>query len=118
MRLTAMHEMSLCESLLQMLERQAPVQKFTRVRKVRLEVGIFACVEPEAMRFGFEALSHGTLAEGARLEIIQASGEAWCLICDRSVPVRARFETCPKCGHELVASNGGDELRIKELEVE
>jgi hydrogenase nickel incorporation protein HypA/HybF len=112
-----MHEMALCESVLAILEQQARVQHFTRVRRIQLEVGVFACVEAEAMRFGFAALIPGTLAEGARLDITRVAGEAWCLSCNRSVPVRARFGVCPECGHELLPPTGGDELRIKELEV-
>lgn len=112
-----MHEMSLCESVLQILEQQARVQNFTRVTKVQLEIGVFACVEPDAMQFGFEAVTPGTLAEGARLDIIRVSGEAWCLTCNRLVPVRVRIDACPACGHELLSPKGGDELRIKELEV-
>ena len=112
-----MHEMSLCESVLQILEQQARVQNFTRVTKVQLEIGVFACVEPEAMRFGFAAVTTGTVAEGARLDIIRVSGEAWCLTCNRLVPVRARVDACPACGHELLSPKGGDELRIKQLEV-
>jgi hydrogenase nickel incorporation protein HypA/HybF len=118
LRSAAMHEMSLCESVLRILEQQAHVQHFTRVTKVHLEIGMLACVEAEAMRFGFSAVTQGTLAEGARLDIIRVSAEAWCLSCNRVVPVHVRFDTCPSCGHELLSPNGGDELRIKELEVE
>ncbi|MGI9321650.1 MAG: hydrogenase maturation nickel metallochaperone HypA [Thiogranum sp.] len=109
--------MSLCEGVLQILERQARIQSFTRVRNVQLEIGVFACVEPEAMQFGFAAVTPGTLAEGARLDIVSVAGEAWCLTCNRPVPVRSRIDVCPECGHELLPPRGGDELRIKELEV-
>lgn len=113
-----MHEMSLCEGVLQILEEQAQTQKFSLVRAVCLEIGVFACVEPHAMQFSFEAVTQGTLAERARLEITQVPGEAWCVTCERMVPARARFDTCPTCGMDLLSPKGGDQLRIKELEVE
>lgn len=113
-----MHEMSLCESVLQILELQAQSQKFSRVTTVRMEIGAFACVEPEAMRFSFESVTRGTLAEHAQLEIVQTRGNAWCLSCERLIPVRQRFSVCPACNNDLLAPTGGDELRIKELEVE
>ena len=54
----------------------------------------------------------------AALEILETRPEAWCPACRRAVPVRERFDPCPDCnGFELQLS-GGDELRIKELEVE
>jgi hydrogenase nickel incorporation protein HypA/HybF len=113
-----MHEMSLCEGVLQVIEAEARAQHFLRVRRVRLEVGALACVEPEAMHFSFDAVTRGTLAQGAKLEIIRVAGEAWCLSCARAVSVDRRYENCPDCGSVLLQLTGGEELKIKSLEVE
>jgi hydrogenase nickel incorporation protein HypA/HybF len=113
-----MHEMSICESIVQTLEEQAAAQSYSRVRVVRLEIGPFAGVEPESLRFCFDAVTRGTLAESAGLEIISTQPEAWCLSCGKNVVIEARFDPCPECGGRHLQVNGGDELRIKELEVE
>jgi hydrogenase nickel incorporation protein HypA/HybF len=113
-----MHEMSLCESVLQIMNEQARAQGFTRVRRVRLEVGALAGVELEAMRFGFEVVTRATLADGAALEIIELPGQAWCLGCSSPVTVERRYDPCPKCGGHQLQVTGGDELRIKDLEVD
>jgi len=113
-----MHEMSLCEGVLQLLEAHAEKEGFRRVRVVRLEIGALAGVEPEAMRFGFDVVMKGTLADGARLEIIELPGRAWCLCCGESVEIGQRFDPCPKCGGYQLQITGGEELRVKELEVE
>lgn len=113
-----MHEMSLCRSILQTLEEHAQRKRFSRVRQVRLEIGALAGVEIHALRFGFEAVTRDTLAEGATLEIIAVPGRAWCIACRRPVAVRQRFDPCPACGGHVLRITGGDELRIKDLEVE
>ncbi len=113
-----MHEISLCEGVLQILEEQAQSQGFRQVKRVWLEIGALAGVDTEAMRFGFDAVMRGTLADGALLEIIDLPGNAWCMPCGRSVPVKARFDACPDCGSYQLQVTGGDEMRIKELEVE
>jgi hydrogenase nickel incorporation protein HypA/HybF len=113
-----MHEMSLCESIVGVLEEQASAQDYRRVKKVWLEVGELAGVEIEALRFGFEVVTRGTLAEGARLEVVDVPGEAWCLPCARTVPAHRRFDPCPLCSGYQLQVTGGEELRIKELEVE
>jgi len=113
-----MHEMSLCESICQIIEENARAQGFSRVKGVWLEIGELSGVEVEAMRFGFDAVSSGTLAEGARLEIIELPGTAWCMQCQKSVPAHRRFDACPECGGYQLQVTGGDEMRIKELEVE
>lgn len=113
-----MHEMALCESILQTLEAEARRQGFERVRTVRLEIGRLATVEPEALRFSFEVVTRDSLADGARLEIIEIPGSAWCMHCAQTVDIARRFDECPLCGGYQLQVTGGDEMRIKELEVE
>ena len=113
-----MHEMSLCESLIGVIEDQATVHDYRRVSRVRLEVGTLACVEPEALRFCFDLVTRGTLADGAELQIIEMKPEAWCLACSQAVSVLQRFGACPDCGSHQLEVSGGDQLRIKELEVD
>lgn len=113
-----MHEMSLCESILQIIEDEAQRQGFRRVIRVRLEIGRLSGVEIEAMRFGFDAVTRDTLADGATLEIIELPGIAWCLPCGREVEVGQRFDACPLCGSYQLQVVGGDQMQIKDLEVE
>jgi hydrogenase nickel incorporation protein HypA/HybF len=113
-----MHEMSLCESILQIMETSAAEQGFKRVKTVWLEIGQLSGVELEAMRFGFDAVMRDSLAAGARLEIVELPGQAWCMKCSKTVAVRQRFDECPDCGSFQLQVTGGDEMRIKELEVD
>jgi len=113
-----MHEMSLCEGVIQVLEESARQQGFSRVKTVWLEIGALAGVEPEAMRFSFDVIKRGTLAEAARLEIIETPGQAWCLPCAKVIAIQQRFDACPDCGSYQLQVTGGEELRVKELEVE
>ncbi|MDX8405173.1 MAG: hydrogenase maturation nickel metallochaperone HypA [Mariprofundus sp.] len=113
-----MHEMSLCEGVIQLIEDQAVQQHFTRVNTVWLEIGALAGVEIVAMRFSFDAVAKDTLADGARLEIISIPGQALCPACRRSVQLYARFDACPACGHYPLELIAGEEMRIKELEVQ
>lgn len=113
-----MHEMSLCESLLGILEQEAEAQNFKRVKIVRLQVGAMSCAAPEALDFCFRTVSNGTIAHGARLELHRTPGRAWCMNCGETVPVLERYDPCPQCGGYELQVTGGDEMRIKDLEVE
>ncbi len=113
-----MHEMSICEGLVQVLEDQSTSQNYQKVKQVWLEVGPLAAVETEALRFCFDACTRNTLAEGALLHIIELPGSGWCLGCSQSIEVEQRYQACPACGSYQVQVTGGEELRIKELEVE
>ena len=113
-----MHEMALTQSLVELIEEEGRKQGFSRVRVVRLEIGALGSVEPEALRFCFEAVARGAIVEGARLDIDVVPGEGWCLDCAKSVPMFERFGACPECGRHHVRVAAGDDMRVKELEVE
>ncbi|MFG1391744.1 hydrogenase maturation nickel metallochaperone HypA [Xanthobacter agilis] len=112
-----MHEMALCESLRSALEEAARTQNFSKVTRVRLAVGRFAGVEVEALRFGFDVVMKGSLAEGADLVVLDEPGTAWCFGCNDTVPLAHRLDPCPRCGGERLLPNGGTEMTIKDLEV-
>lgn len=113
-----MHEMSLCEGILQIIEDEAAKQQYSKVKKVSLEIGALSGVELEAMRFGFDAVCRNSIAEGSLLEIIELPGQAWCMECAKTVEAKQRYDACPDCGSYQLQVTGGDEMRIKELEVE
>jgi hydrogenase nickel incorporation protein HypA/HybF len=113
-----MHEMSLTESVIEILAEEGRRQGFSRVKTVWLEIGALSGVEPEAMMFCFDVVARGTLAEGAQLEIVRAPGRGWCLACEKDVALAERFGPCPECGGHRVQMTAGDEMRVKELEVE
>jgi len=113
-----MHEMSLCESVIEILQQESEKQGFKKVKQVWLEIGTLSHVEPEAMRFCFDAVKQNTLAAEAKLTIIDIPGTAWCLNCAKNVPVQQRFDECPECGGVQLQVTEGEEMKIKELEVE
>jgi hydrogenase nickel incorporation protein HypA/HybF len=113
-----MHEMAICESIVQCLEEQAAQHNYARVKTVWLEIGPLAGVELEALHFSFDAVTRGTLAERAALKIIETKAQAWCMPCAKTVEVAQRFDPCPDCGSYQLQLTCGGELRIKELEVD
>jgi len=90
----------------------------TRVKKVRLEVGALAAVEPQALRFGFGVVSRGTQAEGSELDIVIVPGRAWCAQCEAERDIVRYGGSCQICGAVMLPRGGGDMLRVRELEVE
>ncbi len=113
-----MHEMSICEGIVQILQDQAKQQQYQKVNIVYLELGKFSTVEIPALEFCFEVVCRNTLAQGARLEIEVLPGLAWCMNCSKSIEIEQRFDPCPDCDGFQLQSEGGDELRIKALDVD
>ena len=112
-----MHEMSLAEGVLQLIEDAAREQQFEKVTTVWLEIGQLSGVEVEAMSFCFDVVTRDSIADGARLEIIALPGAGWCMKCAMTVPMTEVFGECPECGGHQLQVTGGTEMRVKELEV-
>lgn len=112
-----MHEMSLAEGIRQIVIDQSRAHGFARVRHLRLEIGAFAGVERRALEFAFDVVMRGSPAEGARLELLSLPGRARCFDCGELVDIADRLSPCPLCGSGKLLPEGGDEMRIKDMEV-
>lgn len=113
-----MHEMSLAEGIVQLIEEAAVREGFSVVKTVALEIGRLSAVEPEALAFCFDAATRGSIAEGARLEIEHVPGSAVCLQCGAVAEIENLYDPCPKCAAFGLRVTGGTEMRVKELEVD
>lgn len=112
-----MHEMSLAEGIRSIVLDQARDHGFSRVTVLRLEIGRFASVEKPALEFAFDVVMRGSPAEGARLEMLDLPGQAMCYDCMKPVEIDHRLDPCPLCGGGRLIPQGGDEMRIKDMEV-
>ena len=64
-----MHEVSLAEGVIDVVERAAEGAHATAVSEVRVAVGELSNVEIEALAFAFESVKKGTVANDAKLVI-------------------------------------------------
>jgi hydrogenase nickel incorporation protein HypA/HybF len=113
-----MHEMSLAESVREIVDETARSNGARRVAVVRLEIGRLAQVEIEAMRFAFDVVKRGSLADTARLDIVETDGSAWCMQCSQAVVVTQRGDACPNCAGYQLQVTGGDRMRVMDIEIE
>lgn len=112
-----MHEMSLAEGILQIVADAARANAANRVQAVRLELGTLSHVERDALRFCFDAVTRDSVADGARLEILETPGRAWCMPCGASVDLRKLGDACPRCGSYQLQVTQGEEMRVKDIEI-
>ena len=109
-----MHEFGIMETL---LRDAAAAAQGEPVRRLKVRVGPLSGVVVDALRFAFEALSPGTLAEGARLEVAETRPEFRCPDCGILYETPVGEYRCPECGSaagELVA---GNEMELESIEV-
>ncbi len=113
-----MHELSFASALLEIVEDTARREQASRVTGVVLEVGVLAALALEPLRFCFDAVTRGTVAEGATLEVIEVPGEGRCARCEKTVAITSPYDACPTCGEGPVPVTRGNEMRVKSIQVE
>ena len=112
-----MHEVAIATALIDLVREEAAAARASRVTRLVVEIGALSHVDVHALRFAVDVAARGGLAEGATLEILEPEGSAYCLDCETSVPIAARGMPCPRCGGVKLLVQGGDEMRLKEMEV-
>ncbi|ABQ26132.1 hydrogenase maturation nickel metallochaperone HypA [Geotalea uraniireducens] len=110
-----MHEMSITQSVVEICTQNAGGR---RVTAVILEIGDLSGVVPDAIEFCFEACTRDTQLDGARLLIERVQALGRCRDCKAEFALSAYYDPCPACGGFGVDVLSGEELRVKELEVE
>ena len=109
-----MHELSITQSMVELCEQNAGGR---RVLSVTMEIGELSGMVPEAVEFCFDACTRDTLLEGAHLIIDLIPGRGRCN-CGVESPLNTYYDPCPACGGFGLTVTAGEELRVRELEVE
>jgi hydrogenase nickel incorporation protein HypA/HybF len=119
-----MHEMSIAQSLLDIVREEMGKNGVTRLIEVKIKSGEMNGVVEEALRTAFDALTRETPLEGARLEIETVALTLQCGSCGavfRPGETDSLFfsSPCPECGEEFGhAVTAGKELNIEHIEAE
>jgi hydrogenase nickel incorporation protein HypA/HybF len=114
-----MHELSLCQSLVDILLAEVKkLDKPVRVRRVHVVAGALRQIVPDAMTFAFEFLTRDTPAADAVLELIVLPISARCRDCDWQGEIEEICFQCRACRSTKLDIQTGKELYLKSFEIE
>ncbi|MCX7727185.1 MAG: hydrogenase maturation nickel metallochaperone HypA [Chitinispirillaceae bacterium] len=113
-----MHELSIAEELINIINQTAKANKLSRVAKVKLRIGEMRGIVPESLVFAFEVIGKGSVAEGTAIDIVTIKTKALCNKCKKEFEVEDYNFICPVCGSMDVVVIEGKELIIDSLEGE
>jgi hydrogenase nickel incorporation protein HypA/HybF len=113
-----MHELGIATSLLQAAREEALRHSGARLRKIKVRVGEFSGVNPEALSFCFEVLVRESKLGALELEIESCARQQRCPACQLTFAVADYDLACPECRKAETEFVGGDELELASLEME
>jgi len=111
-----MHEASIVQELLAMVQRQVPPGR--RTLSIQVSVGRLTNISPAAMQFYFEVLRDDTVGPQAVLEVRQEPLRAHCVDCGGRVELEEAAWSCPACGALALQFENGDELDLCSVAVD
>lgn len=112
-----MHEVSLCRDLISMVEDAVRESSVSRIKRIHLRLGAFSHVQADAIKFCFQAVATGTLAEGAELMIHRSESVGQCEQCLHRQSVTSRFESCCACGYFPLSVEQAEDMILQSIEV-
>ena len=111
-----MHEATIVDGLMRILIDRAKQHGIDRIAAVRVVVGRLRGLDTRQIRGCFEIFAEGTVADGARLDIVEVEVSAQCRGCGRRYAVSGfRFE-CRSCGGSDADVISGRELHIESFD--
>jgi len=114
-----MHELSIAQEVLAASDRVLVEHGGARLLRVRVAVGELTAIEPDLLRFAWEALTAGGRDAGCELEVEWHPALQRCPACRTDKPrgERSWLPFCPDCGGALQVE-GGQELDLLQVELE
>ena len=113
-----MHEMSIAQSLIDIIREEMAKNDAKKLRSVRLNIGELSAVVPEALSFCFEVITNETELEGAQLIMDMIPLRGYCPSCREEFDIKDYIFNCPSCGSPKIETIAGQDLSIVEMEVD
>lgn len=113
-----MHELGIAQSVLDAVHAEAANRGGAKAVKVGLRIGDLSAIDPDALRFSFEALTRDTDLDGLELEIEICPRRHRCQDCGTEFNVAGFVFDCPQCGANRNECISGEELDLAYIELE
>lgn len=110
-----MHELSIAQSIVEIVEEEAKKQNTNSVSELTLEIGTMSGIVIEAIEFAMTEAVRNTVLQNATLKIEEISAIAQCDKCKHEFEIFDLYSPCPKCNHLYSDIIKGKELKIKSI---
>ena len=113
-----MHEMAIAEGIVDVALDTLKANEGTIIHAIQVQIGVLSGVEPDALHFCFDAVTQGTPAQGAKLDIETIPMKGRCLDCHQEFSMEQYLHVCPHCESCAVEELQGRELRVASIDMD
>lgn len=112
-----MHELSIAQSIVDIVKGYVPDEGLARVKSVKLKIGAIAGVVPDSLEFCFDAITEETPLRDAVLEIENVPFVVKCKQCGLTSTNEGGIFLCMTCGSDDLTMISGNEMKVTEVEL-
>ncbi len=113
-----MHEISVCQGIIDSLLDEFGEDGLRDVREVFLKVGVLSSVEPMVLKHVFTMMAEDSALQYATLQIESIDVYAACQYCSNEFKVDKYIFICPGCGRPSSEITHGNELHVYKVILE
>lgn len=113
-----MHELSVANSIVEIVTSHPSAITASRVRRIRLRIGEASGVAAASLELCFRGLTEGTKLAGAGLDIESVPFALSCRSCGAKRRADPALMLCPACGSTEVQAAAGYELDVLSIDIE
>lgn len=112
-----MHEIGIARDLFYIIKENAKANNLTRVREVKIKLGVASGIEEDLLVHSFvDHIFPGSIADGAKLEIVKESVRVGCKGCGSEIDVQDDpVMNCPTCGNFEIEIMQGKDVYVEEI---
>jgi len=112
-----MHEMSIAQSIFEIVQETLAKEDGVQLKEVVLEIGELVAVVPDSLQFCYTVLTEQTPYQGSKLTINIIPLKGMCKTCGHCFRIEKMWFSCPRCESTDLDVMQGQELKISHLEV-
>lgn len=112
-----MHELSVTESILEIVLASAHANDAIEVTDISLTIGALSSIIDDSVQFYWDHISKDTIAENARLHFNRVVATLKCRECGTVYELNQELMPCPNCGSINLEIISGEEFQINHIEI-
>jgi hydrogenase nickel incorporation protein HypA/HybF len=113
-----MHELGIAQEMVKIALDYAAKNHAARITQFSVAMSALADESEDSLRFHFDHLTRGSIAEGARIDITRVPAQARCLECGNDFTWTMDTLNCPHCSSARIRALPQDEFKLTSIEVE
>lgn len=113
-----MHEIAICQSIIEMVEEEFPEIQWESIREIHLKIGMLTCIQPENLAQVYQLMTYDSKLQSSMIKVELLNTISKCSNCSHQFEVKYNVFICPLCSSSDQEIVQGNELLVDKILIE